>query len=173
MPQPALAMSTIAIAVALAACASRPVSSVPAAPRNPPQASAPTAPLEPASAAELLTTRALAMLGQPYRYGGDAPGGFDCSGLVQYAARAAGLALPRTAEEQLKIGTPVPRTSLASGDLVFLHLAGKELHVGIALDGGRFIHAPSSGGRVRIDSLAAMPYARGFIAARRIAPAPP
>ncbi len=49
-----------------------------------------------------------------------------------------------------------------------MHLAHKELHVGIAIDDGRFIHAPSTGGHVRIDSLAAPPYAGGFLGARRI-----
>jgi cell wall-associated NlpC family hydrolase len=107
-------------------------------------------------------------VGTPYRYGGAEPGGFDCSGLVFYAARGAGIAAPRTAAEQLASGRPVPQSALAAGDLVFLHLTGKELHVGIALDRQRFVHAPSSGGRVRIDSLAAPPYAAGFIGARRL-----
>lgn len=113
---------------------------------------------------------ALSMLGQPYRYGGAAPGGFDCSGLVFYAAAAAGIRVPRTAADQLGFGTPVARRNLQAGDLVFMHLSGKELHVAIALDGQLFIHAPSSGGYVRIDSLIASPYARGFIGARRVLP---
>lgn len=108
------------------------------------------------------------MLGQPYRYGGAAPGGFDCSGLVVYAAGGARLQLPRTAQEQLHAGSPIARRELQAGDLVFMHLAGKELHVGIAIDGTRFIHAPSTGGYVRIDSLSAPPYAHGFLTARRI-----
>jgi cell wall-associated NlpC family hydrolase len=111
---------------------------------------------------------AAAMLGQPYRYGGSAPGGFDCSGLVVYAANSAGIRLPRTAEEQLRAGVPVGRHELQAGDLVFMHLAHKELHVGIAIDGERFIHAPSSGGYVRVDSLAVPPYSRSFLAARRM-----
>jgi cell wall-associated NlpC family hydrolase len=110
---------------------------------------------------------AIAMLGQPYKYGGAAPGGFDCSGLVVYAAAGAGIHLPRTANEQRQLGASVSRGHLKPGDLIFMHLARKELHVGIALDGARFIHAPSSGGRVRIDSIAAAPYAAGFIGARR------
>lgn len=116
------------------------------------------------------------MLGQPYRWGGAAPGGFDCSGLVVYATGSAGLNLPRTAQEQLHAGVPVSRHDLQAGDLVFMHLARKELHVGIAIDGDRFVHAPSTGGYVRIDSLTAAPYARGFLKARRIvdvAAAPP
>ncbi|MGB6306293.1 MAG: C40 family peptidase [Steroidobacteraceae bacterium] len=115
---------------------------------------------------------ATSMLGQPYRFGGAAPGGFDCSGLVVYAAGGAGIRMPRTAQEQLGVGRPVAREDLQAGDLIFMHLAHKELHVGIALDGGRFIHAPSTGGHVRIDSLAAPPYARGFIGARQIVTAP-
>jgi len=112
------------------------------------------------------------MLGQPYRFGGEAPGGFDCSGLVAYAASGAGIRVPRTAHEQFGAGTPVARGRMQPGDLVFMRLAGKDLHVGIVLDDARFIHAPASGGYVRIDSLAASPYARGFIGARRIVAAP-
>jgi cell wall-associated NlpC family hydrolase len=111
---------------------------------------------------------AASMLGQPYRWGGAAPGGFDCSGLVAYAASGAGIRVPRTAHEQLRSGTPVARAELRAGDLVFMHLAHKELHVGIVIGGERFIHAPSAGGQVRIDSLAALPYSRSFLTARRI-----
>jgi len=111
---------------------------------------------------------ALAMLGQPYRYGGATPGGFDCSGLVVYAARGEGLVLPRTTGDLLGVGDPVELSDLRAGDLVFLHLAAKELHVGIALDDRRFVHAPSSGGSVRIDSLDASPYARAVLGARRL-----
>jgi len=113
---------------------------------------------------------AVAMLGRPYRFGGASPGGFDCSGLVFYSAAAAGIRVPRTAAEQLQSGIAVPRAGLQAGDLVFMHLAHKELHVGLALDHLRFIHAPSSGGYVRIDSLGAPPYSKGFIGARRLIP---
>lgn len=116
----------------------------------------------------IMVDRAKSMLGQPYRWGGAAPGGFDCSGLVVYAAERAGVPMPRTAHEQLRTGIPVARGKVHEGDLVFMHLAHKELHVGIAIDDERFIHAPSAGGHVRIDSLAAPPYARGFLSARRI-----
>jgi cell wall-associated NlpC family hydrolase len=119
-----------------------------------------------------MVDRAVSMLGQPYRWGGAAPGGFDCSGLVAYAAGEAGIRVPRTALEQLAGGMPIARSELQSGDLVFMRLAHKELHVGIAIDKERFIHAPSAGGRVRIDSLAASPYAHGFLKARRLVAAP-
>lgn len=120
------------------------------------------------SATERMTVTATSMIGQPYRYGGAKPGGFDCSGLVSYAAATAGIRVPRTAAEQMEFGQPVRRAQLRTGDLVFMHLSGKELHVAIALDPQLFVHAPSSGGLVRIDSLLAPPYAKGFIAARRV-----
>jgi cell wall-associated NlpC family hydrolase len=120
------------------------------------------------SAAQAMIDSATSMIGQPYRFGGAAPGGFDCSGLVTYAAANAGIRVPRTALEQLRFGAPVKRAELQAGDLLFMHLSGKELHVAIALDRQLFVHAPSSGGRVRVDSLLAEPYAKGFIAARRV-----
>lgn len=130
-----------------------------------PGAPGPAAPL---NAAEVMVQTATAMLGQPYRFGGAAPGGFDCSGLVSFAAQSAGLRVPRTAKDQLQAGVRVGRHELEPGDLVFMRLAHKDLHVGISLGGQRFIHAPARGGRVRIDSLAATPYSAGFISARRI-----
>jgi cell wall-associated NlpC family hydrolase len=153
--------------VLISACATQRV----ATPRvTPPQAApAEIAPQNPQQErAATFVDRAISMLGQPYRYGGAGPGGFDCSGLVFYAARDAGALLPRTAREMLLVGEAVPREQLRPGDLVFMHLAAKELHVGIAIDNGRFVHAPSSGGFVRIDSLDRSPYSRGFLAARRI-----
>ncbi|HEV7358010.1 MAG TPA: C40 family peptidase [Steroidobacteraceae bacterium] len=120
------------------------------------------------SATQLMVDTATSMIGQPYRFGGSAPGGFDCSGLVVYSAANAGIRVPRTAAEQLEFGQPVARTELQPGDLLFMHLSSKELHVAIALDRQLFVHAPSSGGRVRVDSLLAPPYAKGFIAARRV-----
>ena len=83
-------------------------------------------------------------------------------------AKSAGLQLPRTAQEQLRAGVPIAARELEPGDLVFMRLAHKELHVGIAVGAGRFIHAPASGGRVRIDSLAAPPYADRLLSARRV-----
>jgi cell wall-associated NlpC family hydrolase len=165
---------TAAASIALAACATASFKTT--APPNPFGApAAPTAPA-PGPAApdprEVMVDNAMSMLGQPYRYGGAAPGGFDCSGLVVYAAGGAGVRVPRTALEQFDSGMPVARGQLRMGDLIFMHLAHKELHVGIAIDHERFIHAPSTGGHVRIDSLDAPPYAKGFIVARRIIAAP-
>jgi cell wall-associated NlpC family hydrolase len=122
----------------------------------------------PRDGASLFVDQALAMLGQPYVYGGAEPGGFDCSGLVVYAAGLSGLALPRRAQELMSAGSAVPRDQLRTGDLVFMHLKAKELHVGILLDDRRFIHAPSARGVVRIDTLDREPYAHGFLTARRL-----
>jgi cell wall-associated NlpC family hydrolase len=161
-----------AMSMALAACAGSPAKL-----DRPPEAEAAPAPepwnstgaaRPPPGIRELMIGNAMSMLGQPYRFGGAAPGGFDCSGLVMYAAGGAGIRLPRTAVEQLGSGVPVARGDLRSGDLVFMHLAHKELHVGIAIDNERFVHAPSTGGHVRIDSLAAPLYSRGYLSARRV-----
>ena len=165
--------------LALVGCAVHPTDgSEPTAPERrgsageSPAASAPAASApavsSPADPRARMVASATAMLGEPYRFGGAAPGGFDCSGLVTFAAQSAGLNLPRTAKDQLRTGSRVGRDDLEPGDLVFMRLAHKELHVGIVVDGERFIHAPSRGGRVRIDSLAAPPYSAGFLGARRV-----
>jgi cell wall-associated NlpC family hydrolase len=92
-------------------------------------------------------------VGAPYRYGGAAPGGFDCSGLVWYVHRELGISVPRTAAEQRAAAAPVPRERLQPGDLVFFYTP--QDHVGIYLGDGEFVHAPATGRRVeraRIDS---------------------
>lgn len=97
---------------------------------------------------------ALDMLGTPYRYGGSSPRGFDCSGLVYYSHRQAGIPVPRTALEQRRQARPVSRQTLQPGDLVFFRLEGSKVnHVGIYAGDGRFVHAPSSGKSVSMASL--------------------
>ena len=151
------------LSLSLAACAttSHQVSPAPAVEPVAAPARGPTA-------SQVMVDTATSMIGQPYLFGGNGPGGFDCSGLVVYSAANAGVRVPRTAAEQLEFGRPVARSELQAGDLLFMHLSSKELHVAIALDRQLFVHAPSSGGRVRVDSLLAPPYAKGFIAARRV-----
>ena len=145
----------------LGGCAMRPPNPMPA--QTPPVSSVAPAPPAAVDQAALFVANATAMLGQPYRYGGAQPGGFDCSGLVEYAARRAGIDVPRTAREQQQAGVPVRRTDVRAGDLVFMRLKGKDLHVGIALDAQRFVHAPASGGYVRIDSLERTPLFDGIL----------
>jgi cell wall-associated NlpC family hydrolase len=162
-----MAVGAFALLLALGGCATAPPA--PAAGfHTAPDPSSGSSPNRERDPRLLMIDSAESMLGQPYRYGGAAPGGFDCSGLVFYAAASAGISVPRTAHEQQAFGVPVARADLKAGDLVFMHLQRKELHVGIVLDAERFIHAPSSGGRVRIDSLRASPYAQAFLGARRI-----
>lgn len=97
---------------------------------------------------------ALAMLGQPYRYGGSSPGrGFDCSGLVLYSHRQAGIQTPRTATQQLRYSKSVNWEQLQPGDLLFFQIEEKPSHVTIYLGDGQFIHAPSSGKEVSTESL--------------------
>jgi cell wall-associated NlpC family hydrolase len=163
------AVHIVGLTLALAACATAP--RTPPAPDGVPPATrsaVPPSSVPPVDSRTRIVDSARAMLGQPYRWGGAAPGGFDCSGLVVYTMGGAGIRVPRTAKEQMHAGAPIARRALRPGDLVFLHLAHKDLHVGIAIDNERFVHAPSAGGYVRIDSLAAPPYAHAFLTARRV-----
>ncbi|MGN2390857.1 C40 family peptidase [Pelomicrobium sp. G1] len=112
---------------------------------------------------------ALAMVGRPYRAGGAGPDGFDCSGLVHYSFLRAGLPVPRDTRSLLQAGRPVETEALAPGDLVFFDQEGKKAsHVGIYLGRGRFVHAPSTGGRVRVDRLDAPHWRLSFSEARRL-----
>lgn len=88
------------------------------------------------------------MLGTPYRYGGDTPRGFDCSGLVYYAYRRAGVTVPRDTVQQFRHTRTVSLRHLRPGDLLFFRLAGRRVsHVGIYIGDGKFIHAPPKGSR--------------------------
>ncbi len=91
---------------------------------------------------------ARAQEGVPYRFGGDGPGAFDCSGLVHFAYDRAGVDLPRTVARQRRRSEPVDPERLRPGDLLFFRFADKVAHVGLYLGDGRFIHAPKRGGRV-------------------------
>lgn len=103
---------------------------------------------------EQLVRIARDLIGVPYRWGGTQPGrGFDCSGLVFYSYRQAGMSVPRTVSQQRRFALPVSASDLRPGDLVFFDNRSKSGHVGIYSGRGRFIHAPSSGGRVREEQL--------------------
>ena len=94
------------------------------------------------------------MVGRPYKYGGASPSGFDCSGLVLYSYRQAGVTLPHNTSQQRRISKHVKVSELKRGDLLFFDQEGrKNSHVGIYLGDRRFVHAPSSGKHVRDDSL--------------------
>ncbi|WJW74980.1 C40 family peptidase [Thiohalobacter sp. IOR34] len=87
-------------------------------------------------------------LGVPYRYGGTDRRGFDCSGLVYFTHRRAGIRVPRTTRDQFAAARPVLLDRLRPGDLLFFRIGGKGRHIGIYAGNGEFIHAPSSGKRV-------------------------
>ena len=111
---------------------------------------------------------AKAMLGSPYRYGGSSPSGFDCSGLVYYSYRRAGIHVPRTTHEQLRATNRVRLARLTAGDLLFFKLGRQPVsHVAIYTGNGRFIHAPSSGKRVSYGSMSDIYWKNRLIAAGR------
>ncbi|MDM8350016.1 C40 family peptidase [Pseudomonas sp. sp1636] len=123
--------------------------------------------------AENVLFRALGLVGTPYRYGGNTPaGGFDCSGLIGYVYRdAAGVSLPRSTRELIRMRAPaVARNALQSGDLLFFATNGgrQVSHAGIYVGDGRFVHAPSSGGTVRLDSLSNSYWQRTYLDAKRV-----
>jgi cell wall-associated NlpC family hydrolase len=114
---------------------------------------------------------AISLVGTPYRYGGNTPdAGFDCSGLIGYVFReAAALRLPRTTGELKALrGSDIARRALRSGDLVFFGSRGRVNHAGIYVGEGRFVHAPSSGGTVRLDALDGHYWRDHFLAGKRL-----
>ena len=112
---------------------------------------------------------ALTMIGKPYRYGGTSPAGFDCSGLVLYSYKSAGVALPHGTDKQRSMSRPVKVADLRRGDLLFFNQEGKKFgHVGIYVGEGRFVHAPSSGKSVRSDRVDSPYWKKHLSEARRI-----
>jgi cell wall-associated NlpC family hydrolase len=127
-------------------------------------------PEDPASANAVLM-RAISLVGTPYRYGGNTPeGGFDCSGLVNYVYRdMLDLKLPRSSRELAAFqGPKVAPERLAAADLVFFGSGGQVSHVGIYVGEGRFVHAPSTGGTVRLDHLDGSYWRRNYSGAKRV-----
>ena len=118
-----------------------------------------------------LAMQAIGMLGIRYRMGGNSPeNGLDCSGLVRYVFKEAwGTILPRTSEEISQVGKHVEKQELQPGDLVFYNTLKRGFsHVGIYLGDNKFIHSPSAGGQVRIESMDLSYWKSRFNGARRI-----
>lgn len=158
----------IALAALLSACASRtqpPAPVVRAPVFNSSQTFSPVA--------EDVLFRALGLVGTPYRWGGNTPdSGFDCSGLIGYVYRdAAGISLPRSTREMIGMQAPdVGKNALQTGDLIFFATNGgsQVSHAGIYVGEGRFVHAPATGGTVKLDSLSKAYWQKAYLSAKRV-----
>ncbi len=151
----------LSLATALAGCGSLP----PSPPERPAERAA--APLS--AKAQDVVLYAFSLIDTGYRFGGKNPeAGLDCSGMVSYIyGQAAGLKVSGSAADIARNGRPVPRQGLKPGDLVFFNTMNRAYsHVGIYIGDDRFVHAPATNGRIRIDSLGARYYAERFEAAR-------
>lgn len=111
---------------------------------------------------------AMLQVGRPYKFRGDSPAGFDCSGLVRYCYLAAGMNVPHGTEHLRMYTKPVSASELRKGDLLFFHESWKKYsHIGIYVGNNLFVHAPHTGKTVRTDSLLDPYYKKHLIEARR------
>jgi cell wall-associated NlpC family hydrolase len=110
---------------------------------------------------------AMQQVGVPYRYGGQTPSGFDCSGLVHYSYGRAGKSIPRTTSRLWSGTQAVQHGEIQVGDLLFFSIEGKMSHVGLYLGDGQFVHAPSTGRTVSVESLSSPFYRDAFLRAGR------
>jgi len=116
-----------------------------------------------------LVATALKYRGVPYRYAGMSTRGMDCSGLVARVLQVHGVEAPHNSKALYKLGKPVAREQLQPGDLVFFHTTRPGIsHVGIYIGDGKFIHASSRGGEVKLDRLDEGYYHRRFVGAKRV-----
>lgn len=154
------AMLCISILVVLSACSSN----------APPLEPATTYSTSPSS--DEVSISAMSLIGTPYTWGGNTPdSGFDCSGLIVYVFRNTGIKLPRTTTAMSSMSVPsVNKPSLKTGDLVFFSTAGKGKvsHAGIYVGDGRFVHAPSTGGEVKLSNLNEAYWSRAFLLGKRV-----
>lgn len=154
--------SVMATVLLAAGCAGTPTAPVPAEPGRQPVST---------DARASVVQLALSMVGVQYRYGGaDPAAGFDCSGLVYYTYTSNGHAVPRTSRAQFDAALKIPFAQAAEGDLLFFQDQEQLSHVGIYLGDGEFVHAPSSGGTVRVANIGASYYQRHLVAVGRLLP---
>jgi cell wall-associated NlpC family hydrolase len=121
-----------------------------------------------ASAGDKAADTALTMIGRPYKFKGDMPAGFDCSGLVRYSYLTAGMDVPHSTGSLKNSTQSVGLRNARKGDLLFFVQEGKKYsHVGIYVGGDQFVHAPSTGGFVRKDSIADPYWKQHYLDTRR------
>ena len=173
-------MLVVLLGVLATACASKgvvatpkPFPGAPVPPRSTPAVVPPTEaePLASAPAAiqPAVISLALSLRGTPYRNGGSDPAGFDCSGFVQWVFAQQGLALPREVRQQYRVGSEIDTDEIRPGDLVFFETVSPGAsHVGIALGGGEFVHAPRSRGVVRVERYTGGYWGERWVGARRV-----
>jgi len=167
----------VLIAITTAACATsgtprpRPFPGAPVPPSStPPPAVGPpvVVPAVPVAPDEIVST-ALTLRGVPYRNGGSDPSGFDCSGLVQWVFAQNGIRMPREVRDQFQTGMQIDLRDVRAGDLLFFEtVSDGASHVGLAIGGEQFVHAPSSRGVVRVEKFTATYWATRFVGARRV-----
>lgn len=172
-PPPAAPRAILAIALLLAALLAGCGGGKETVRRAPPPPARewPRVDAEDPAAANAVLMRAIGLVGTPYRYGGNTPeSGFDCSGLVAYVFRdMLDLKLPRTSGELARVQGPrIEPRKLAPADLVFFGSRGSVSHVGIYVGEGRFVHAPSTGGTVRLDHLDGSYWRDHYTGAKRV-----
>jgi cell wall-associated NlpC family hydrolase len=135
----------------------------------PPAPGAPSARVAPAVDGYSISSTALSLRGAPYRNGGSDPQGFDCSGFVQFVYSQHGVTVPRDVRQQFGVGHDISPQSLEPGDLVFFTtVAPGASHVGIAVGGDQFVHAPSTSGVVRVENLSSQYWSSRFVGAKRL-----
>jgi cell wall-associated NlpC family hydrolase len=139
----------------------------------PPATGHPSAPRPPVASGDgyAIAGTALGLRGVPYRNGGSDPSGFDCSGFIWYVFSQHGIRVARTVGDQFREGVGVRSGSLEPGDLLFFATQGPDVsHVGMAIGGDEFVHAPSSRGEVRVERLSAPYWSSRYVGARRVLP---
>jgi cell wall-associated NlpC family hydrolase len=176
-PFPGAPVATAPTSAPTSTTAGKPAApTAPIAPDDAPDA--PDAPVAPDLLARRFDGRAIAQFamgfrGVPYRLGGADPGGFDCSGLVQYVFAQYGIPVPRVVEQQYEVGDKIRPSDIKPGDLMFFNTKRRGdgvSHVGIAISQDSFVHAPNSTGVVRIESLGSGYWGPRYVGTRRITP---
>jgi murein DD-endopeptidase / murein LD-carboxypeptidase len=168
------ALTLCLLTLTAARCAStgavpRPFPSPGGSPVTPADAASVSPGTTPAADGYSIAGTALALRGTPYRNGGSDPTGFDCSGFIWYVFGQHGVRVARTVGEQFREGTEVTADAVQPGDLIFFGTQGAGAsHVGMAIGGDEFVHAPSSRGEVRVERLTAAYWASRYVGARRV-----